>query len=126
MDNAGSILLFCLAAVSGVALLIYANKNNCSPIPLVAIHGLLFGAAHAVHTAEIASEVRAYQMGELTRYPLESYAFVLFSFALLVGLYMLVKGKLLRRHVEKIAIFSYAGLGILGFVILTVVSITGV
>ncbi len=120
MSNTSIIIFFILTAILGVTLLILVIQDKRRPIFLVAIHGILALASYGLLTYSIADRADRF-VGD---WPMETYAFVFFSFAILGGIYMLVRDKILKLGVQKWMPFVHGGLAATGLIILVIATIT--
>jgi hypothetical protein len=119
MSNLSIIIFFILTASLGITLLVLVLQNKRRPIYIVAIHGIFAMASYGLLTFNVADKADRF----VEEWPLESYAFVFFSFAILGGIYMLVRDKILKLGIKKWMPFVHGGLAAIGLIILIVATI---
>ncbi|MBX9850235.1 MAG: hypothetical protein K2X86_00580 [Cytophagaceae bacterium] len=117
MSNKSIIIFFVITAIFGIILLTMVLKDQRRPIYIVAIHGILAIASYSLLTYNIS-------MQRLTdTYPMETYAWVFFSFGALGGFYMFFRDKVLKMGIKKWMPFIHGGLGAIGLIILILATI---
>lgn len=122
MSNIGVIIFFILTAVFGLILMSYVVRGQKRPMYLVALHGILAIASYGTLSYNVGVKVREESLG-YGNYPLENYAYVFFSIGAVIGLFMLVRDKLLDKGLPKWIPFVHASFNVIGLVILIIATI---
>ncbi|HEX8546621.1 MAG TPA: hypothetical protein VF691_06635 [Cytophagaceae bacterium] len=109
-------IFFIITALGGAVLLTFVLKDKNRPMYIVAIHGLMALTSFALLLYFSGSEVGGVQMGNIKGVPNNS--IVLFSIAIIGGVYMFVRDKIMKKGIQKWMPFVHASAALLGIIFL--------